>query len=439
MNQYTAKILIVEDENIVAKDIRDRLVKMGYPFPAIAKNGAEALQSASVLKPDIVLMDIMLTRGKIDGVEVATELRQTMDVPVVYITAYADDQTLIRTKQTEPYGYILKPVRTLELQIAVEIALNKHTMERKLKENQQLLLTTLESIGDAVIATDATGNITFMNRISEGFTGWTIAEVGGRKIQEIVKIVSYSEQDEMSDPISHILETKEQILFVSDIRLVDRFGKDRPIECTASLIHMEDGVTLGAVLVFRDVTERKVTEECVRYLAYHDPLTGLPNRTLLFERFKRNIEIERPKRKEYTMSFLFIDIDDFKKVNDTMGHSTGDKLLREFSDRMKAIVREDDIIVRLSGDEFVIILNDLANTSDAEKVVRKIFSSLKKPFSIEDFTILLSLSIGISVYPKDSMDIDQLIRFADSAMYRSKLKGKNTYAFYSSESEVKVV
>ncbi|TGL97062.1 response regulator, partial [Leptospira barantonii] len=120
MNQYSAKILIVEDENIVAKDIRDRLVKMGYPFPTIAKNGAEALLSASVLKPDIVLMDIMLTRGKIDGVEVATELRQTMDVPVVYITAYADDQTLIRTKQTEPYGYILKPVRTLELQIAIE-------------------------------------------------------------------------------------------------------------------------------------------------------------------------------------------------------------------------------------------------------------------------------------------------------------------------------
>ncbi|TGM01144.1 sensor domain-containing diguanylate cyclase [Leptospira barantonii] len=229
------------------------------------------------------------------------------------------------------------------------------------------------------------------------------------------------------------------VCFVSDVRLIDRFGKDRPIECTASLIHMEDGVTLGAVLVFRDVTERKVTEECVRYLAYHDPLTGLPNRTLLFERFKKNIEIERPKRKEYTMSFLFIDIDDFKKVNDTMGHSTGDKLLQEFSDRMKAIVREDDIIVRLSGDEFVIILNDLANTSDAEKVVRKIFSSLKKPFSIEDFTISLSLSVGISVYPKDSMDIDQLIRFADSAMYRSKLKGKNTYAFYSLESDVKVV
>ncbi|WP_167883026.1 PAS domain S-box protein, partial [Leptospira barantonii] len=127
-------------------------------------------------------------------------------------------------------------MRTLELQIAIEIALNKHTMERKLKENQQLLLTTLESIGDAVIATDAIGNITFMNRISEGFTGWTIADVDGRKIQEIVKIVSYSEQDEMSDPISHILETKEPILFVSDVRLIDRFGKDRPIECTASLI-----------------------------------------------------------------------------------------------------------------------------------------------------------------------------------------------------------
>ncbi|AYV56804.1 GGDEF domain-containing response regulator [Leptospira kmetyi] len=439
MNQYSARILIVEDESIVARDIRDRLVKMGYPFPTIARNGAEALSTASALKPDLVLMDIMLTRGKIDGVEVATELRLTMDVPVVYITAYADDQTLIRTKQTEPYGYILKPVRTLELQIAIEIALNKHTMERKLRENQQLLLTTLESIGDAVIATDESGNITFMNRISEGFTGWNISDVAGRKIQEIVKIVSYSEQNEMPDPISHILESKEQILFVSDIRLIDRFGKDRPIECTASLIQLEGGITLGAVLVFRDVTERKVTEECVRYLAYHDPLTGLPNRTSLFERFKRNIEIARPKRKEYTMSFLFIDFDDFKKVNDSMGHAAGDRLLQEFSDRMRGIVREDDIIVRLSGDEFVIILNDLANPSDAERVVRKIFSSLKKPFSIDEFTIPLSISIGISVYPKDSTDIDQLIRYADAAMYKCKLKGKNRYAFYSLESDSKVV
>ncbi|AOP33262.1 hypothetical protein A0128_05005 [Leptospira tipperaryensis] len=439
MNNYSAKILIVEDENIVARDIRDRLVKIGYPFPAIAKNGADALRSASELKPDIILMDIMLTRGKIDGVEVATELRLTMDVPVVYITAYADDQTLVRTKQTEPYGYILKPVRTLELQIAIEIALNKHKMEKKLKENQQLLLTTLESIGDAVIATDAFGNVTFMNRISEGFTGWSISDVSGKKIQEIVRIVSYSEQDEQTDPISYILQNKEQILFVSDIRLIDKFGRDRPIECTASLIQMEDGITLGAVLVFRDVTERKVTEECVRYLAYHDPLTGLPNRTLLFERFKKNIEIARPKRKEYTMSFLFLDIDDFKKINDSMGHSTGDRLLQEFSERMKAIVREDDIVVRLSGDEFIIILNDLANPIDAEKVVKKLFSSLKKPFSIEGFSITLNVSIGISIYPKDSSDLDQLIRYADSAMYKSKLKGKNSYSFYSLENDIKVV
>ncbi|XDD52145.1 diguanylate cyclase [Leptospira sp. WS92.C1] len=435
----SVKILIVEDEKVVAKDIRNRLLKIGYNSPVIASTGTDAIQKALELKPDLILMDIMLSRGTIDGIEVATELKSKMDVAVIYLTAYADDHSLSRTKATEPYGYIIKPVRTRELQVAIEIALNKHSMEKKLRENRHLLLTTLESIGDCVITTDSKGIVTFMNRMSELLTGWTMREAVGNNIQDIIRIVSDSTRDLITDPISMILRQNEPLYFVNDVQLLDREQKEVPIECTASLIHSDDGKMLGAVLVFRDITERKITEECIRYLAYHDPLTGLPNRALLFERFKQNIDLARPKRINHNMAFLFLDLDDFKQVNDRMGHEAGDFLLKEFSERMKASVREDDIVVRLAGDEFIIILNDLANPDDVELVVKKLLDVVRKPFLIRGQEIIISVSIGISIYPTNGNDLDELIRFADTAMYRSKLHGKNSYAFFCAETDKNVV
>ena len=162
------KILVVEDESIVAMDIKHRLENMGYIVPAITSSGEEAVEKASETNPDLVLMDIVL-KGEMDGIDAAQQIKDNLDIPVVYLTAYSDERTLKRAKITGPFGYIIKPFEDRELHSAIEVALYKHEMESKLKANEKRLSTTLESIGDAVITTDKDGCITFMNPIAQNY------------------------------------------------------------------------------------------------------------------------------------------------------------------------------------------------------------------------------------------------------------------------------
>jgi len=159
------KILVVEDETIIAMEIQDRLKRLGYQVSAIVTSGEDAIDKVDELKPELVLMDIML-EGDMDGVQAAEQIREKYDVPVVFVTAYSDDDTLQRAKITEPYGYILKPIEERELHTIIEIALYRHRMERKVKENERWFSTTLKSIGDGVITTDIQSRVTFMNRVA---------------------------------------------------------------------------------------------------------------------------------------------------------------------------------------------------------------------------------------------------------------------------------
>jgi len=183
------QILVVEDENIVAKDIEHRLKALGYHVPALASSGEEALKRAQETSPDLVLMDIRL-KGAMDGVETAEELRRRFNIPVVYLTAYADANTLQRAKVTEPFGYILKPFEERELYTCIEVALYKHQMERRLKESEQWLVTTLQCIGDAVMATDVAGQVKFLNPVAEELTGWKQAEAVEHSFPEVFHILA---------------------------------------------------------------------------------------------------------------------------------------------------------------------------------------------------------------------------------------------------------
>jgi CheY-like chemotaxis protein len=165
-----AQILIVEDDWIVAEDIQTSLKKLGFSVSAIVPSGEEALKKAKEDNPDLVLMDIML-EGEMNGTEAAEQMRALFNIPVVYLTAYADEDMVERAKVTEPFGYVIKPFEDRELKTAIEIALYKHKMEKQLKESKEWLSTTLKSIGDAVIATDKKGNVTFMNPAAESLTG----------------------------------------------------------------------------------------------------------------------------------------------------------------------------------------------------------------------------------------------------------------------------
>ncbi len=253
------RVLVVEDESVVSKDIQESLKGLGYTVCGTASAGEEAIRKAESLQPDLVLMDIVL-KGDIDGVEAAETIRSRLHVPVIYLTAYSDEHTLNRAKVTEPSGYILKPFDERELHTTIEVAMYRHTMQKKLKESERWFATTLKSIGDAVIATNTEGCITFMNPVAELLTGWKHAEALGRDLNEVFSVRDQDGCILIKNPVAKVLEEG----VVVDLRNNLLFGKEGSkliVDDSAAPIVDDSGNIVGAVLVFRDVTERRKAED----------------------------------------------------------------------------------------------------------------------------------------------------------------------------------
>ena len=258
-----SKILIVEDEAISALDLQSRLQNRGFLVPEIAFTGEEAIRKSAEVRPDLVLMDIMLP-GAIDGITAAEQIKSRFDIPVIYVTAYADESTLQRAKITEPFGYIIKPFQERELIIAIEMALYKHKMEKKIKENEKWLATILRSIGDAVIVTDKSGLITFMNEVAENLTGWRMEEVLNKKLIDIFRIISRDTREPHENILDKVLLDGMVRGLANHTILIARDGTEIPIDDSMAPIKDDMGEIIGAVLVFRDVTEREQAEEKIR-------------------------------------------------------------------------------------------------------------------------------------------------------------------------------
>jgi PAS domain S-box-containing protein len=260
-----AKILVVEDNSIVVMELRERLQGLGYVVSGVASYGEEAIEKASETRPDLVLMDIRL-RGTIDGVEAAEQIRHRFDIPVIYLTSYVDEDTLQQAKVTEPYGYILKPFEERELHSSIEVALYKHKMERKLRESERWLATTLRSIGDGVIATDEKGLVTFMNPVAEALTGWKQEDALGRDLRELVHIVSEETGKVTDNPVAEVTQGGVVVGWANHI-LIAKEGREIPIDDSVAPIRDDKGNIVGVVLVFRDITERKKAEEALHQYA----------------------------------------------------------------------------------------------------------------------------------------------------------------------------
>jgi hypothetical protein len=261
MSMTRPQIMVVEDESIVAEDMKTMLEGFGYAVPAVAFSGEEAVQKACEMPLDLVLMDIVL-KGRMSGVEAVERIRAQCDIPVVYVTAYADEKTVRRAKITEPFGYLLKPFDAKELQTAIEIALYKHQMEQKLHDSEQRLSITLRSIGDAVMATDSRGYVTFMNPRAEALTGWSQSEGLGRHVAEVFQV---RHESEPAVPASSFIKVLQEGVAVDlgdhNLILVAKDGTERPIDDSAAPLNDERGNTVGVVLVFRDITERRQLQE----------------------------------------------------------------------------------------------------------------------------------------------------------------------------------
>ncbi len=261
-----AHILVVEDESIVAMDLADKLKGLGYAVVATVASGEEAIQKAAETHPDLVLMDIRL-RGEMDGVQAAQHIRAHLDVPVVYLTAYADQATIQRAKITEPFGYLLKPFEERELHSTVEMSLYKHRTEKRLKQSEQWLTATLKGIGDAVIATDAHGHIKFMNPVAEALTGWTQPEAWGKPCEQVFHILHEDTREPVDSPVGRVLHEGAMIALQNHTVLIARDGSEIPIGDSAAPIRDDNGDISGVVVVFRDITERVQAEQVLRQYA----------------------------------------------------------------------------------------------------------------------------------------------------------------------------
>jgi PAS domain S-box-containing protein len=257
-----ARILIVEDEGIEALDMQQRLISLGYNAPDIVSTGEEAVKKVEETFPDLVLMDIMLP-GEIDGVAAAQQIKILFNIPVIFITAYADEDTLERAKVTEPYGYIVKPFRERELYITIDMALYKHQMEKKLKESEKWFATTLRSIGDAVIATDKNGLVTFMNSVAEKLMGWKLEEVLNKDLTKVFHIINMYTRKPTANPVTRVLLEGLTVGLANHTLLIAKDGTEIPIDDSAAPIKDDQGNIIGVVLVFRDVTERQQIEEAL--------------------------------------------------------------------------------------------------------------------------------------------------------------------------------
>ena len=266
-----ARVLVVEDEAIVAKDIQNMLKALRYDAPATAFSGEEAIKKVEEIRPDLVLMDIVL-KGEMDGIEAVEKIRNRFNIPVVYLTAHASEKTLQRAKITVPFGYILKPVEERELHTTIEMALYKHEMENKLKESERSLSTILQSIGDAVIATDKKESIAFINPVAEALTGWNKEDALGRGVTEVFNIIDEKTRKFVKNPATKALK-ENSALGLESHTLIAKQGREISIYDNVAPIRDDKGNVTGVVLVFRDITDHKRAEEELR--SSHEQLRSL--------------------------------------------------------------------------------------------------------------------------------------------------------------------
>jgi diguanylate cyclase (GGDEF)-like protein/PAS domain S-box-containing protein len=292
------------------------------------------------------------------------------------------------------------------------------------KERAQV---TLDSIGDAVLVTDLDGTVTYLNLEAEYLTGWSRAEAQGQSLEAVFQIIDGASRTTAPNPAQRAIAKDSTVGLAIGCVLLRRDGTEVGIEDSAAPIHDRDGAVTGAVIVFHDVARSRLMSERMAHLAQHDHLTGLANTVLLADRLDQVVRLARRHRKQAAL--LFIDLNRFKKINDSHGHDFGDQVLREVARRLKGCVRDSDTVCRRGGDEFVILLSEIECRRDAARVAEKVLAAISRPHVIDGHAVQISASIGISLYPDDDSDAAALMGHADVAMYQVKAGSQDGYAF----------
>ena len=529
------RILIVEDERIVALDLKQTLIALGYHVVGMAASKEDAVRLTMSYQPHLILMDINLGPGG-DGIVAAQEVCRFADVPVVFLTAYADNETLRRASAIAPYGYLVKPVQQRELNAVVQMALARFRAthgrlqaERRLRlalDSARMGIVTLsegadlveidghfppvadqslrgfrlpltefyehlsaearskvenlinnggdlhlvtrwqdpsagtparwlevhasyvpnesavvgicrdvtlqiqqeealrqaavvfESAADAILILDAQGRITTANPAFTQLTGWRISSIRNRHPNEFLHARRGSDCELLNDTPLDFLGHAEVMCIREDGSMFPAWEHIAPVRNPL-------GEITQRVLTFTDISALRSAESRVRHLAYHDPLTDLGNRNHLRE------SLQALNHGESAM-LMFLDLDGFKVINDSLGHDVGDQLLVAISQRLSCVLRQNDEAIRLGGDEFVLLLRGIDDTEVAS-LAQRLLDVVRVPVELlPGHSVQVSVSIGIAAYPADGTTADAILRSADIAMYSAKSSGRNRFARYHS-------
>ncbi|WP_420238295.1 putative bifunctional diguanylate cyclase/phosphodiesterase [Telmatobacter bradus] len=357
---------------------------------------------------------------------------------IVLLTSQRDESIAVHAMESGVQDYLIKSkFEPGELIHTLRNSMARKKLEESLLFEKNRAQVTLDCIGDAVICTDNEGNVSFLNPIAERLTGWSLMEATGRPLAESFRIMDAATGTLASDPTRNVIEQGRTTHLPLNCILTRRDGNQIFIEDSVAPIRDSSGVEAGSVLVFRDVSAAHAQAAEITHLVEHDPLTGLPNRLLLNDRLDQ--AIARSGRKTSTMAVLFLDLDGFKHINDSLGHPVGDLLLQSVAERLQGCIRAPDTVSRQGGDEFVVLLNDTQNAESAAMTAKRILNAIALPHDIKGRDLNVTASIGISVFPCDGVNAETLIKNADTAMYQAKAGGRRIFRFFTPEMNVRAV
>jgi len=442
------KILVVDDDPVVLKSLKDLLAIRGFN-PNTAIGGQEAICQLDQNNYDLVLLDLHMPY--VNGHDVMAHIRANqINTSVIIVSGETSFEAAKDACTQGAYDFLRKPYAADELIITItnalkEKQLQKHNnfMQKQLSESERLHRYIVNTSPDIIYILDQDGHFTFINERIESLLGFSKEEIVGKHYSFLVH------QDDMEQAKYVFNERRIGTRAAKNIELrlkckddgQSRHFNNRTLPIELSATGMYEGEKssiknyMGTYGVARDITERKIAEETINFQAYHDLLTKLPNRALLHDRL--SLAINQAKREDEKLAVMFLDLDRFKNINDSLGHMIGDELLQQVSNRLKECIRAGDTLARFGGDEFALMLPKIHDDrNDAAKLATKIINKLKQPFIVDDHELYVSASIGISLYPQDGTNMENLIKHADIAMYHVKGQGKNGYQFYSNEMNV---
>jgi diguanylate cyclase (GGDEF)-like protein/PAS domain S-box-containing protein len=434
----SARLMIVEDEALVARDISSRLAQIGYEVVGSADRGAMANELSLELRPELILMDIHL-RDDIDGIEAAALIHKSFDVPIIFCTAYSNDETLARAKITDPYGYILKPFDNRELEINIEIALYKHNAEKTLRQAQGQLHTTLSNISDAVVATDAQGKVFLINAVAESLLEVSADSVYNMPIVQLLELKDMDGKSHSLDLASSVLEGGDNLQHTRQY-LVRRNGTEVPVEISARSMQGGSGPTdeMGMVVSLRDISQQLGYESQLQHNAFYDRLTKLPNRTLFLDRVSGAI-YRAKQSNSYNFAVLFVGLDHFRTINEGLGHEAGDQLIIDVSRRVEQAIGQADTLSRFGGDTFAVLLEDRRSPQEAIQACGNMQRALDASFNVNGRHIDISSTVGIVLSHPQYNSPEDMLRDADTALHRAKGENKGGHTVFDDEMYTKAL